>query len=82
MPVNLDGVGLTGFFVVSTDRVVADRRRPAIFPKWENQRAMGEIPGFIVEDRLRLVGYQVLPPLQAAKGHARLSNRGATGKGI
>jgi len=49
-------------------------------PGRDNQAAMAEILGLIVDKKVRLIVDQVLPLSEAAKAHAHLSNRGAMGK--
>lgn len=49
-------------------------------PGRDNQAAMAEILGLIVDKKVRLVVDQVLLLSEAAKAHAHLSNRGAMGK--
>jgi NADPH2:quinone reductase len=49
-------------------------------PGRDNQAAMAEILGLIMDKRVRLIVDQVLPLSEAAKAHAHLSNRGAMGK--
>ncbi|MBI3329379.1 MAG: zinc-binding dehydrogenase [Nitrospinae bacterium] len=52
----------------------------ANLPGRDNQAAMAEILGLIVDKKVRLIVDQVLPLSEAAKAHAHLSNRGARGK--
>lgn len=49
-------------------------------PGRDNQAAMAELLGLIMEGKVRLVVDRVLPLSEAAKAHAHLSNRGAMGK--
>jgi NADPH2:quinone reductase len=49
-------------------------------PGWDNQAAMAELLGLIMDKKVRLIVDQVLPLSEAAKAHAHLSNRGAMGK--
>jgi NADPH2:quinone reductase len=49
-------------------------------PGRDNQAAMAELLGLIMDKKVRLVVDQVLPLSEAAKAHAHLSNRGAMGK--
>jgi NADPH2:quinone reductase len=49
-------------------------------PGRDNQAAMGELLGLILDKKVRLIVDQVLPLSEAAKAHAHLSNRGAMGK--
>jgi NADPH:quinone reductase len=49
-------------------------------PGRDNQTAMAEILGLIMDKKVRLIVDQVLPLSEAAKAHAHLSNRGAMGK--
>jgi NADPH2:quinone reductase len=49
-------------------------------PGRDNQAAMAEILGLIMDQKVRLIVDQVLPLSEAAKAHAHLSNRGAMGK--
>jgi NADPH:quinone reductase len=49
-------------------------------PGRDNQAAMAEILGLIIDKKVRLIVDQVLPLSEAAKAHAHLSNRGAMGK--
>ena len=52
----------------------------ATSPRWDNQKAMAELAGLILDNKVRLIVDQVLPLAEAAKAHAHLSNRGAMGK--
>jgi NADPH2:quinone reductase len=49
-------------------------------PGRDNQAAMAEILGLIMEKKVRLIVDQVLPLSEAARAHAHLSDRGAMGK--
>jgi NADPH2:quinone reductase len=49
-------------------------------PGRDNQAAMAELLGLIMDKKVRLIVDQVLPLSEAAKAHAHLSNRGAMGK--
>jgi NADPH2:quinone reductase len=49
-------------------------------PGRDNQAAMTEILGLMMDNKVRLIVDQVLPLSEAAKAHAHLSNRGAMGK--
>jgi NADPH2:quinone reductase len=49
-------------------------------PGRDNQAAMGELLGLIMDKKVRLIVDHVLPLSEAAKAHAHLSNRGAMGK--
>jgi NADPH2:quinone reductase len=49
-------------------------------PGRDNQAAMGELLGLIMDKKVRLIVDRVLPLSEAAKAHAHLSNRGAMGK--
>jgi NADPH:quinone reductase len=51
-------------------------------PGRDNQVAMAEILGLIMDKKVRLIVDQVLPLSEAAKAHAHLSSRGAMGKVI
>jgi NADPH2:quinone reductase len=49
-------------------------------PGRDNQAAMAEILGLIMEKKVRLIVDQVLPLSEAVRAHAHLSDRGAMGK--
>ena len=62
------------------NRVAMGFSLTANVPGRDNQAAMAEILGLIMDKKLRLIVDQVLPLSEAAKAHAHLSNRGAMGK--
>jgi NADPH:quinone reductase len=62
------------------NRVAMGFSLTANVPGRDNQAAMAEILGLIMDKKVRLIVDQVLPLSEAAKAHAHLSNRGAMGK--